>query len=455
MRPATGGAVTKTARCSAAFRLALFTLFFSLFTLNASAQTKKINALKSQRTQIERGIKQSKTKLNQTKHETVKKEQTADFLEDQLQSRLNYIHQLETEIDTLEHRVERLEGELADLDSQVTEKKGKYIQSLRYARNSSDLRNPLLFIFSSESFPQVYRRMRYAREFAALQKNLGLQLMAKQNEARDKRNELLEVKQQMSGTVQEVIRQRKQLAAEHSVVQANVVQLKKKQKEIEKQVSEQQKQLTALNKKIDELIAIEIEKARKRAEEEARRKREAEERAKAANSANTKGSKSGKSSGKGKKSTKTSSKAPTKWLTAEDKQLNGSLEQNKGRLPVPITGPYRIERRFGLTHVTSTVVLDNKGVNYMGQSGARARAIFDGEVSAVFQLGSMKNILIRHGSYISVYCNLSSIIVQRGQKVKARDILGTVAPDSNGNFVLHFQLRKETAKLNPEHWIGK
>ena len=430
----------------------------------ASAQTKKISDLKSQRSKIEQGIKKSKTQLNQTRQETVKKEQTADFLEDQLQSRLSYINQLETEIDSLEKRVTRLEGELAHLDSQVLVKKRKYIQSLRYARNSSDLRNPLLFILSAESFPQIYRRMRYAREFAALQKNLGLQLMAKQNEARDKRNELLGVKQQMSSTVQDVIRQRKQLAAEHSVVQANVVQLKKKQKEIEKQMTEQQKQLNALNKKIDELVAIEIEKARKRAEEEARRKREAEERQKA-NSAKTE--KDGKSSKRGKGSKKdtsgskkssgtaTTSKAPTKWLTAEDKQLNGSLEHNKGRLPVPITGPYRIERRFGLTHITSTVVLDNKGVNYMGQAGAHARAIFDGEVSAVFQLGSLKNVLVRHGSYISVYCNLSSTIVQRGQKVKARDILGTVAPDDAGNYILHFQLRKETAKLNPEVWIGR
>jgi len=67
----------------------------------------------------------------------------------------------------------------------------------------------------------------------------------------------------------------------------------------------------------------------------------------------------------------------------------------------------------------------------------------------------LRNILVRHGSYISVYCNLSSIIVQRGQKVKAKDILGTVAPDERGNYILHFQLRKETSKLNPEQWIGK
>ena len=105
----------------------------------------------------------------------------------------------------------------------------------------------------------------------------------------------------------------------------------------------------------------------------------------------------------------------------------------------------------GHTHV----VLNNKGTNYVGRPDARARTIFDGEVSAVFAFGGMKNVLVRHGSYISVYCNLSSVIVQKGQKVKARDLLGTVANDGEGNYVLHFQLRQETKLLNPEQWIGR
>ena len=444
--------------------LTFLALLLAFAVMPAMAQTKKINQLKSQKSQIEKGIQKAKSQLQQTKQETVKKEQTADFLEDQLESRLQYIHQLEVEVDSLNGRVERLKSELDALKVQVTDKKNKYIQSLRSARNSQNLRNPLLFIFSAKSFPQIYRRMRYAREFAAWQKNLGIQLMAKENEARDKRNELLGVKQQVSGTIQEIIKERRQLAAQHSVVQANVVELKKKQKEIEKQVAEQQKQLNALNKKIDELIAYEIEQARKRAEAEARRKREAEAAARAKAEQQKKTAKDNSKAGKSDKSSKTTTKsdksststaAPTRWLTAEDRQLNGNLEHNKGRLPVPITGPYRIERRFGLTHVTSTVVLDNKGVNYQGQAGAHARSIFDGEVSAVFQLGALKNVLVRHGSYISVYCNLSSTIVTRGQKVKARDILGTVAADDRGNYILHFQLRKETAKLNPEVWIGR
>ena len=116
-----------------------------------------------------------------------------------------------------------------------------------------------------------------------------------------------------------------------------------------------------------------------------------------------------------------------------------------------------IAGRFGTYNVPGlkNVQLDNKGTNYVGKPGARARSIFDGEVSTVFQYAGTWNVLVRHGKYISVYCNLSSVIVRKGQKVNTRDILGTIQDDGSGNCVLHFQLRKETLKLNPEHWIGR
>lgn len=84
-----------------------------------------------------------------------------------------------------------------------------------------------------------------------------------------------------------------------------------------------------------------------------------------------------------------------------------------------------------------------------------ARTVFDGEVTAVFQYNGLANVLVRHGSYISVYCNLQSVIVKQGSVLKARDVLGQIHTDADGNTVLHFQLRKETVKLNPELWIGR
>ena len=295
--------------------------------------------------------------------------------------------------------------------------------------------------------------------------------MQKQADLLDAQNRLLEAKSQQTELLREVIGQRRQLSAQQVEQRKKVDGLKKQETGLQGQVAQQQKQLAALDKKIDELIAYEIEQARKRAEEAARKKaaEEAARKAKAAKSSKgskgssgSKGSASGSKGSTDAKGSKGSADAKASsgggnWLTAEDRQLSGSFEKNKGKLPVPITGPYMLGNRFGLYTVPGlkNVQLDNKGVNYIGRSGARARSIFDGEVTAVFQFSGTRNVLVRHGSYISVYCNLSSVIVKKGQKVKARDVLGTVVQDEKGNCVLHFQLRKETAKLNPEAWIGK
>jgi septal ring factor EnvC (AmiA/AmiB activator) len=122
---------------------------------------------------------------------------------------------------------------------------------------------------------------------------------------------------------------------------------------------------------------------------------------------------------------------------------------------MPITGPYVIVGRFGQYAVTKNVRLDNKGIDIRGKAGAKARAIFDGEVSAIFKYNGLSNVLVRHGNYISVYCNLSSVSVAKGSKVKTRGEIGTIHADASGNAVLHFQLRKETTKLNPEVWLGR
>ena len=139
-------------------------------------------------------------------------------------------------------------------------------------------------------------------------------------------------------------------------------------------------------------------------------------------------------------------------LSSVDRMLSGGFEANRGRLPMPITGSYRVISHFGQYNVQGLkgVTLDNKGINIQGKSGCLARSIYDGEVSAVFGYGGMWNVLVRHGAYISVYCNLKSVSVHKGQKVSTRQTIGVVGTDN----ILQFQLRKETAKLNPEAWLG-
>ena len=140
-------------------------------------------------------------------------------------------------------------------------------------------------------------------------------------------------------------------------------------------------------------------------------------------------------------------------MSTVDRMLSGGFEANKGRLPMPITGAYKIVSRFGQNTVEGlkNVTLDNKGINILGKPGCMARSIYDGEVSAVFGFAGTMVVMVRHGSYISVYCNLKSVGVTKGQKVTTGQALGSIANDN----ILQFQLRRETAKLNPEPWLRK
>ena len=218
------------------------------------------------------------------------------------------------------------------------------------------------------------------------------------------------------------------------------------------------KQYNSLNAQIDKLIQQQIAEERRRREEA--RKRELERQRRLA-AANKKKSRSSKSKSSSKRSSERSSEEKREQMAVfemekADRALSNNFASNRGRLPVPITGSYMITTHYGqyTPDGLKGVQLDSKGISITGKSGARARAIFDGEVSAVFSFGGMTNVLVRHGSYISVYCNLSSSSVRKGQKVSTRDIIGPIARDASGNCTMHFQLRKETSKLNPESWLN-
>ena len=435
--------------------IALFSCLILSLSL-AAQNSKKVKELKQQQSKLKTELQNSKTQLDRTRKQVKTGQQNVDFLGLQMNNRLSRIHQLEKELDDIEADIIRLQKNITELDQEVRMRRQRLKAAVRYARTQRATNDPAVFVLSAKTFSQMYRRARFAREYASYQQNLGEQILQKQTELLEAQNLLLATKSQKNSVLHEVMLQRKDLNAQQIQERQKVAGLRKKESGLQGKVAEQQKQLAALDRKIEQVIAYEIEQARKKAEEEARKKAEAEA-ARKKKEAEKAGKQSG---GTAKPKQTTTPSAPAKsgsWLTAEDRQLNGTFEQNKGRLPVPITGQYMLGSRFGIYNVPGmkNVQLDNKGTNYIGRPGARARAVFDGVVTSVFQFGGTRNVLVRHGSYISVYCNLSSTIVTKGQKVRAKDVLGTVADDGSGNCTLHFQLRKETAKLNPEAWIGR
>ena len=202
------------------------------------------------------------------------------------------------------------------------------------------------------------------------------------------------------------------------------------------------------------------EAARKRGEERAAREAraaQAREEARAAEQARAAAAEAQRARTATEEANRATATANQNAPAPSDARLTGSFASNQGRLPMPITGNYTISSHFGAYNVNGLngVTLDNKGINLTAPAGAQARCVFDGEVTAIFSMGGMTNVIVRHGSYITVYCNLTGVSVRQGQRVSTRQTLGSVARDASGNCTLHFQLRHETQKLNPERWLRR
>ena len=431
-----------------------------LSTLLAQSN-RKIRELEAKRKELHQQIAESETLLQSTKKDVKSQLDNLALLTGQIEERRKYINTIESDVHILTSEIASLQKQLNKLQRDLKDKKQKYEISVQYMYRNKSVQEKLMFIFSAENLSQTYRRMRYVQEYANFQRLQGMEIERKQKQIAAKKREVEQTKNAKQNLLKQGEAEKIKLEIQEKERQTLLANLQKKQKGIQNEIRKKKRSAEQLNAQIDRLIEIEIEKARKRAEEEARRKAAAEAAAKAAAAKKAENKTTGgvTRSKSTEKNEDTRKAAPVEKfsLNNEDRQLSGSFERNRGILPVPITGPYVIVSHYGQYAVDGlrNVKLDNKGIDIKGKPGAQARAVFDGEVSAIFQYNGLNNILVRHGNYISVYCNLSSVSVSKGSKVNTRTVLGTIHTDSSGNTVLHFQLRKETAKLNPELWLGR
>lgn len=425
-----------------------------LCTCTLFAQTtRKIRQLEKQRNELKQQIAESETLLQSTKKDVKSQLGNLALISGQIEERQKYIQTIESDVNSIQQEIDRLEKDLVRLQKELGEKRKKYEQSVKYLYRNKSIQDKLMFIFSADNFGQMYRRLRYVREYADYQRLQGIQVQRKQKQVTEKAVSLKNSRKAKEDLLKQGEAEKAKLVAQEQERKQILSGLQKKQRSIQTELAKKRRSADKLNAQIDRLIELEIEKARKRAEEEARRKaEEARKKAEAAKGRSETASSAGKST----------VKTPVEKLEAykvdsEDRRLSSVFEKNKGILPVPITGPYVVVGHYGQYQVKGlrNVKLDNKGIDIKGKAGANARAIFDGEVSAVFQYNGLTNVLVRHGSYISVYCNLSTVRVKKGSLVRARDVLGEVHTNAEGETILHFQLRKETVKLNPELWIHR
>ena len=440
-----------------------------------SGKTKKtttVQDLEKQRKQIQQQIKEQERRLANTQQDVKKRLQNLMMLNTEIAGKRRTIDTIRHDISNLEDEIETLSLQLEKLQKELEDCKEKYVKSMRYMHRNRSAQSQMMFIFSADNLTQMYRRLRFMREYAAYQHVQGDEVKAQQEAVNVKFQEIALAREKKTQLLAKGERERVALEGKQTEQQNVVKTLQKEQKTIQNIIAQQKKKDAALNAQIDRLIAEEVARQKARAEAEARRRAEAaaRERELAEARAREEKARAEAKTAKDKKSREEAERrvreAEEKRVAAqrkaesmpmiapsEDTRISGNFESNRGRLPMPITGAYRIVSHFGQYNVEGlrNVTLDNKGINIKGENGAQARSIFDGEVSGVFSFGGTMVVMVRHGSYISVYCNLVSVNVHRGQRVSTRQALGRVGADN----ILQFQLRKETTKLNPESWLGR
>ena len=479
-----------------------------------ASQPVTVSSLKNEQQKVRKQIEEQQRKLKANERDVKKRLQNLLIINNEIADKRKSIDTIRHDITRLDGDITTLEAHIKYLDSELEERKQRFIKSMRYMHRNRNMQSKLMFIFSAKNLSQMYRRLRFVREYAAYQQTQAEAVKSMKTQVAEAFDELTDTKRQKSDLLVRDEQERRSLEGKQVEQQKMVTSLQKQQKTIQSIIDQQKKRDAELNAQIDRLIAQEIARAKARAEAEARKKaaeaeakRKAEElarkkaaaeaarkenerriaeakakeekakadaRAAAARknaeekaaaeravaeaerarlAAERKAAADAKAHEKEVAEAKKSSKT-IYTVSSEDRQLSGNFESNRGRLPMPITGSYRIVNHFGTNHVTDVkghVTLDKKGIDIKGQPGAAVRCIFDGEVSAVFSYAGTTVVIVRHGSYLSVYCDLASVNVSRGQKVSTRQTLGRVGAEG----LMQFQLRKGSAKLNPEGWLAR
>ena len=373
-----------------------------------------IDRMRRERAEMEEQIARQEKILTSTESSISSQVSNLNIITAKLKERTKMLEKTRNEIRSLDRESTRLEKEIAQLEKEHEQCKERYADACRFYQHQNSSFNPLTFILASESFREMSRRARYISEYSNSLREMADEISQKKDTLEDRKAQVELVKQEKL-ELQKVQKKNEEEARKEEKQQKTLVnQLKNKRTNLKKEITAQQKKMDQLSKEIDRQIQLALK------EEQA--------------------------------------KKTTKVQSPEEIKLSGSFESNKGKLPMPITGPYLVVGEYGVQTVAGMkdVKQNNLGIDIQGQDGAQARTVFDGVVSSIFQQGKGQiGVLIRHGSYISVYCNLSETRLKKGDKVKTGDIVGNVQTSENGTPVLHFQLHKESTRLNPSDWLRR
>ena len=466
--------------------LALLLLLLAGFissTPDAVAQGRKSKALQrleQERKQLLRSIEASDKKLQQLRRDTRSEEQTLRTVQAQVAQRRQVVAVLGSEVSGLQARIDTLSGHIGRLHRREGALLLRFRAALMQLQRIDTHVDPMLFVLSSKDPAEARQRQRFLSRYSTAVREASLALRATRSEIEATKAEVGRTHSEKEQLLSLREAEKKKLEVEEQQRSAQVKTLQGKQQILAQDLSKQQRKVEDLDRKIQAQVEAEILAAQRRAAELQRRREEALRRREEARRRQAQRAESPTPPPPSRPSRDKGTTPPPPppppaedepeerraatpggyAMDANERALASSFAQNKGRLPSPIRGSYSILRTFGVHQHSehSRVQVNSSGVDFGLNGDSRAYAVFSGVVSRVFMIpGYGTAVILRHGNYLTVYANLSSVAVSTGSRVSTGQSLGSVgaSPDGSSGRLLHFQLWHERSKLNPLAWIRR
>lgn len=433
----------------------LILLLIALLTASSGtgiAEAKKsrtASTVRQERRETKKKIERTRTRINDNSAQVRTQLADLDRLQAEIKASNSEIKRLGDTVDSLSQAAKTLADSVAANTARVEKLKASYSAALRTIRSQRQIASPTAYIFSSRSFTEARKRMRYLQELNRWQKDKACDLKEASRELEAQKEKLDSTRTRLSAGLASLRRQKAQLQTMQANANTLVSKLRKQGRQLEKELAAQQEKARRLDRELNRIIE---EEARKAAEEE-RRRREAEEAAKRKQQESA--SKPSKPAKPGKPAT---SPTPNRHKPPTGTPAASSFEKAKGKLPMPVSGNAVIVSEFGRhTHESlGRVEVQNNGIDIETTPGSYAVAVYPGVVSMVIVMEGYHNVvLVRHGAYLTVYAGLGELNVRKGQEVKAGQALGLIYSDpaDSNRTRLHFEVRHEKDKLNPGEWL--
>ena len=453
----------------------LLSLLFICTTSLVWSQESQQERLEQRKAQIQQEIKENERLLQSVKKKEKSAVSVMAIQEKKIALKENLIKTTEKQAKLLSNDMYINQVQINKLKKELAVLKEDYAKMIVKSYKSRSEESRAMFLLSSKNFQQAYKRLQYMKQYTSFRKIQGEEIQGKSKELVVYNQKLEVQKSAKQKLIEEKEKERQSLEQEKKEQEKLVNAIKKDKNKIANDIKKKQQEAKAIDRQIDRLIRQAIAEAnRKAAAERAKQKAAATAAAKEKKAAALADAKELANASKTTKNAKPIAKpveteeepepttresiSSTKIdLTPEAKIVSDNFRANKGRLPYPVERG-SITLGFGnQPHpVYKSLMVHNSGVEITTDQGASARAVFDGIVTSVISLSPVNRaVMIQHGDYFTVYQNLSSVSVSKGEKVNRKQAIGRVRSNGEtGKTVIKFLILQNTSYINPAGWLS-